>query len=195
MDIRELDGRALDDVDRVVDRVPADRLDAPTPCAEWDLRALLTHMAGNNHGFADAAAGRPVDPAVWDGADLGDDVVEEYRRSARRVREAFAAPGVLDGTLHVHGFGAFPAAAAIGMHFVDYLAHGWDVAKAIGIEHRLDPELCDAVLRIGRRWPPDSPAVWGEGAPFRARLPVSENASTADRMLAFLGRSPEWPGT
>lgn len=194
MDILQFDRRALDAVDRAVDRVTVDRLGAPTPCADWDLRALLVHMAGNNNGFADAADGKPADPGVWAGSGLGDDVVEEYRASARRVRDAFAADGVLDRTLEVHGFGTFPAPTAIGMHFIDYLAHSWDVAKAVGADHELDPESCEAVLRIAARWPPGSTAIWGPGAPFGPRVPMPSDAPPDDRMLALLGRSPEWPG-
>ena len=62
--------RALDAVtDLLAGLTPAD-LDRPSPCAGWDLRQLLAHMIGQNHGFADAAesdvgvaafADRPVD--------------------------------------------------------------------------------------------------------------------------------------
>jgi uncharacterized protein (TIGR03086 family) len=201
MEIREFDRRALEGTGRVVAQVTEDRLGAPTPCAGWDLRTLLVHMAGNNNGFAEAAEGRPADPAVWAGEGIaegtagrtGADVVGEYRKSAQRVAAAFAAPGVLDRNLEVHGFGSFPAQVAIGMHFIDYLVHGWDVAKAIDVDHPLDPELCRAVLKIGAGWPPDSPAIWGPGAPFGKRVPIPEDASPEHRMLGFLGRTPRWP--
>lgn len=193
MDILKFDRRALEATAGVVAQVTADRLGAPTPCAEWDLRALLVHMTGNNDGFADAADGRPTDPAVWAGDGVGDDVVGEYLKSSERVAAAFAADGLLDRTLEVHGFGKFPAPVAIGMHFIDYLTHGWDVAKAINIDHRLDPELCLAVLRIGAGWPQDSSTIWGSGAPFGKRVTVPEDAPPDHRMLAFLGRSPDWP--
>lgn len=190
MDIRAFDRRALDATDTVVARVSAGALAAPTPCAEWDLRALLVHMAGNNNGFAEAAEGRPADPAVWEGAGIVDDPVGEYQKSAGRVRAAFAAEGVLDRAFDVHGFGSYPAQIAIGMHFVDYLVHGWDVARAIGVDHRLDTDLCLTVLRMGERWPKSS---WGPGAPFGYPVPVAEGAPADHRMLGFLGRDPKWP--
>jgi uncharacterized protein (TIGR03086 family) len=193
MDIREFDRRALEATDRVVAQVADDRLGTPTPCAEWDLRALLVHMTGNNNGFADAADGRPADPEVWAGTGIGDDLVGAYLKSAERVRTAFAADGVLERDLEVHGFGSFPAPVAIGMHFIDYLVHGWDVARAIEVDHPLDPELCLAVLKIGERWPKDSPAIWGSGAPFGKQIPVPHDAPSDHRMLGFLGRPPAWP--
>lgn len=197
MDIREFDRLALDVTGRVVAQVTQDQLGAPTPCAGWDLRALLVHMAGNNNGFADAAEGRPADPAVWAGisgiAKAGDDPVGEYLKSADRVRAAFAADGILERAMEVHGFGSFPAPDAIGMHFIDYLVHGWDVARAIGLDHPLDPQLCLAVLRMGERWPKGSPAIWGPGAPFGKPIPVPQDAPPDHRLLGFLGRSPAWP--
>lgn len=190
MDIRELDRRALAATDTVVARVGADRLTAPTPCAGWDLRTLLVHMVGNNNGFADAAEGRPADPGVWAGAGIVDDLVGEYQKSAERVRAAFGAADVLDREFDVHGFGSYPGRVAVGMHFVDYLVHGWDVARAIGIEHRLDEDLSLTVLGMAQRWPKSS---WGPGAPFGYPVPVSDDAPADHRMLGILGRSPNWP--
>jgi uncharacterized protein (TIGR03086 family) len=193
MDIRTLDRRALEATGRVLAHVPEDRLDARTPCAEWNLTTLLVHMAGNNNGFAEAAEGRPADPAVWEGRNLGQDVIGEYQKSADRVRSAFAEDGVLERTFTVHGFGSYPAHDAIGMHFIDYLVHGWDVAASAGIEYHLDDELCLAVLEMGATWPAGSPRIWGPGAPFGHPVVVPEDASPAKRMLGFLGRSPQWP--
>src|SRR5690242_406554 len=107
MDILTLDRRALEATARVVANLPADRLDAPTPCAEWNLRALLVHMAGNNNGFAEAAEGRPADPAVWVGRRIGHDVIGEYQKSADRVRSAFGEDGALERIFEVHGFGSY----------------------------------------------------------------------------------------
>jgi uncharacterized protein (TIGR03086 family) len=194
MDIQAFDRRALDGAGRIVARVTTADLSLPTPCTEWDLRALIVHMAGNNNGWADAAEGKPPDAAVWTGAGLAGDLVSEYRKSADRVAAAFAGDGVLDRAFEVYGFGSFSAPTAIGMHFIDYLSHGWDVAVTIGAEPFLDPELCAAVLRIGERWPPDAASIWGPGAPFGYRVAMPGDAPPDQRMLGFLGRSPSWPG-
>ena len=55
--MQTLHHRALDLAAELVATVrPAD-LGRPTPCAGWDLGALLAHMTGQNHGFADALRG------------------------------------------------------------------------------------------------------------------------------------------
>jgi uncharacterized protein (TIGR03086 family) len=188
MDILELDRRAFANAGRIVALVTEDRLSAPTPCAEWDLRALLVHMAGNNNGWADAAEGKPADGSIWDGAGLADDPIGAYRKAAARVEAAFATDGVLDRDFEVYGYGVFPGPTAIGMHFIDYLVHGWDVAKAIGVEPALEPDLCAAVLRIGAGWPKGAPSIWGPGAPFGYQVAVPGDAPPDQRMLGFLGR-------
>jgi uncharacterized protein (TIGR03086 family) len=150
-------------------------------------------MTANNHGFADAAAGRPGDPQVWAGPPLGDDWQAEYQDSARRVAKAFADDAVLDRTVEVPGYGTMPGSRAVGMHFIDYLVHGWDVARSIGQDPALDEESCRTVLTMGQRWP-DIPQIWGgPGAPWGNRVAVADDAPAADRMLGFLGRSPNWP--
>jgi len=79
------------------------------------------------------------------------------------------------------------------MHFIDYLAHGWDVAVSIGVDPGLDEEACDTVLRIGSAWPLDSTAIWGPDAAFGYRVEVPADAPVADRMLGFLGRTSPPP--
>jgi uncharacterized protein (TIGR03086 family) len=192
-DLREGCRDVLATTTDIVAQVRADQLGLPTPCAGWSVRDLLRHMVGNNNGFAAAALGAPPDPAVWDGVDVTDPV-GEFPASARRVVAAFASVEPLTGTFAVLGYGDVPAGQAVGMYFIDYLAHGWDVAVSIGVDPRLDEEACAAVLRIGAAWPRDSPAIWGPDAPFGHRVDVPEDAPVADRMLAFLGRSPAWPG-
>jgi uncharacterized protein (TIGR03086 family) len=154
---------------------------------------MLRHMVGNNNGFADAAHGQPADAAVREGRELAGDPSRAFAESARRVTEAFAAPDLFDRKIEVLGYGQVPGATAVGMHFIDYLVHGWDVARTIGIECRLDEQLCLTVLAMGERWPKGSPTIWGSGAPFAHPVPVPDDAPAGHRMLAFLGRSPHWP--
>jgi len=191
-DLREPGRRVLAVTTGIVEQVRADQLDLPTPCAGWSVRDLLAHMVGNNNGFAAAALGEPPVVEVWDGVAVTDPV-GEFAASARRVDVAFASVEPLTGTFAVLGYGDVPAGQAVGMHFIDYLAHGWDVAVSIGVDAGLDEQACAAVLAIGSNWPPDSTAIWGPDAAFGYRVAVPEDASVADRMLGFLGRSPSWP--
>jgi len=189
MDLWELDRRAVAATGRIVAQVTPEHLGRPTPCGDWTLEVLLGHMVAHNHGFAAAARGLPADPAVWDGADLGGDPAEAYRRSADEVTAAFAAARDATHRFEIHGYGAFTAKTSVGMHFVDFLVHGWDVAASIGADRTLDAELSGAALEIALRWPYDRP-----DAAFGVRVPVPPEAPVDQRLVAYLGREPGWKG-
>jgi len=199
MDILDLDRRALAAAGDQVARVSAGQLGDPTPCLHWTLRDLLAHMVAHNHGFAAAARGETVPAAVWDGGQVGDDPYPAYLESARLASDAFAAPGALDRQIELPGLGAFPLRIAIGFHFVDYLIHGWDVARAIGAasgpgsgpDGGADSELTATALKFASRWP-DSPPARGPGSPFGPKVEVPAGAPPFDRLLGLLGRPPDW---
>jgi uncharacterized protein (TIGR03086 family) len=180
-----------------VNAVVRDDLARPTPCAGWNLSALLAHMTVQHHGFAAAARGG-TDPEVWEPATVADAVASDpagaYASAADDVLRAFEADGVLEAVFTLPEFGpgaTFPGAMAIGFHFVDYVVHGWDVARTIGAAYELPKAVVDAVLPIAFAVP-DGEFRADEGSPFRRAVAVDDGASDMDRLLAHLGRSPDW---
>lgn len=170
---------------------PAD-MAGPTPCADWTLHGLISHMAAQHYGFAAASAG-DGDPVHWRPRRLGSDPATDYRTSAETVLAAFSAPGVLDRQFPLPGFTAgplFPARQAISFHFVDYVVHSWDVAKALGAEVRFAPELLDAALHVAQAVP-DGEARLSPGSAFAPAV-AWQGSSPLDQVVAVLGRSPGW---
>jgi uncharacterized protein (TIGR03086 family) len=194
MHIIELDRRAVAESVRAVAPVgPAD-LGRPSPCAQWTLGELLAHMTAQHHGFAAAARGGGADPRVWEVAPPGDDPVAAYRRAADDLVDAFAGPGVADARFALPEFSTevtFRGERAIGFHFLDYVVHTWDVARALGVHPDLPPDLVRAALPVAEAVP-DGPGRAGPGAPFAPRLTTAAGATDLDRLLALVGRSPEW---
>jgi uncharacterized protein (TIGR03086 family) len=191
-DIVTLDALAVRaSVELVEHALPAD-MSRPTPCADWTLRGLISHMAAQHRGFAAASAG-DSDAARWRTRRLGSDAVADYRASAEAVLAAFAAQGVLGRSFPLPEFAAgalFPARQAISFHFIDYVAHSWDVAKALGLEARFTPSLLDAALRVAEGVPNGNSRL----APGSAFAPAVawEGGPPLDRVMAILGRSPDW---
>lgn len=184
-------------VDVVANVTVADLL-SPTPCAGWDLGDLLTHMTVQHNGFAAAARGAGPDLAVWDPATVADAVRADpggsYAAAAADVLEAFTADGVLDATFALPEFGEGAAVAgsmAIGFHFVDYVVHGWDVARSLGMPFMLPAEVIEAALPLALAVP-DGDIRDADNSPFAHAVIEGKAASDLDRVLRHLGRSPAW---
>lgn len=183
----------------VVRRVTPAELGNPTPCTGWDLGDLLAHMTVQHHGFAAAARGAGRDLHVWDvrtvTAAVAADPSGSYVAAAHDVIEAFAANGALEAPFALPEFGAevvVPGSLAMGFHFIDYVVHGWDVARSIDVHFDLPSDVIAAAEPIAFAVPDDNSSRRSPNAPFRAPLDTQHGADRLDRILAYLGRSPGW---
>lgn len=194
MHIIELDRRAVAASVRAVSLVTPADLARPTPCTQWTLADLLAHMTVQHHGFAAAARGTGADPHVWEVGPPADDPVAAYTAAADDVVAAFAGPGVADARFALPEFSSeatFRGERAVGFHFLDYVVHTWDVSRALGVPPDLPPDLVTAALPVAGAVP-DGPGRARPGAPFAPRLAATPDATDLDRLLALVGRSPDW---
>ena len=147
-DVLALHSRAKAIAQRVIDGVPAERLTAPTPCTEWDVRALLNHLIGFNRLVAANVEGQEI-PDRADVDFVGDDPSANFAAASRDAEAVLRAPDGLERTYHLP-WGEMPGALVAQSLFADSMIHSWDLAKATGQPTALDPELCEAVLAWGR---------------------------------------------
>jgi uncharacterized protein (TIGR03086 family) len=199
-DIRPYHRRAVSVSVDVVASVTIADLDRPTPCSGWNLGELLAHMTAQHNGFAASARGHGADLAVWQPARVADAVVTDpvgaYAAAAADLLDAFDADGVLDAPFALPEFGpdaVVPGAMAVGFHFVDYVVHGWDVARSIDVPFALPADVVSAVLPIALGVP-DGDFRAADGSPFARALQPTDGVSDLDRVLRHLGRSPAWTG-
>jgi len=90
----------------------------------------------------------------------------------------------------VRGVPTFPASTAIGFHLVDYVAHGWDVAKSLGTTAEFDQEALQLALTVAEAVPSEAQTL-DDRTPFRPSLPTT-STQMPDRIVARLGRLPDW---
>lgn len=180
--------RVIDETKRVVKGVRADQLDDPTPCSEWDVRALLNHVTGGatmfaecvEHGsIADAEMGRLMTEDL-----LGADHVSAFNAAADRAVAAFDSPGALDKMVKLP-FGEMPAGIALQIAVFDVSVHTLDLAAATGQARDLDPEVLDAAFDAAGMMLTDDMRATGMFGPAQ---PAPADASRADQLLAMAGR-------
>jgi uncharacterized protein (TIGR03083 family) len=156
--------RALAEFDRRVEAIRPDQWRNPTPCTEWDVRALVNHLVIEQLWvplLLDGATTADVGDR-FDGDQLGDDPVAAWKSAAAAAREACAAPGALHRLT----------------------VHAWDLAQGIGTDALLDEELVQEVLRFVE---PQVDQLVGTGL-FAAPAEVGDDADVQTRLLALLGR-------
>jgi uncharacterized protein (TIGR03086 family) len=194
----ELHQRSVAGLRPVLDRISPADLDRPTPCAGWDLRALLEHMTGQDHGFAAAVraarTGGEVDMSAFAPRPLGRSPAATVATGLDEVVAAFADGA--ESPVLLPEFGArLPLSIVAGMHLVDTLVHGWDVAAALGVQAGysagLDPEVVAAALEMSEQVPDDASRE-APGAPFGHALAAPADADPWTRTLTLLGRDPAW---
>jgi uncharacterized protein (TIGR03086 family) len=157
--------------------VPADRLDASTPCSEWSLRELLDHMVGSLTMLTDAVdtdgAGDAPAASSWDAtlAELFD-----------RGRRAWQAPGVMDRTLET-ALGAMPAPMVASVTLLETLVHGWDIGQASGERADIPDDLARPVLEFARQ------AVGDAQRPGSFGPDLGLGGTPSEQLVGFLGRS------
>jgi uncharacterized protein (TIGR03086 family) len=152
------------------------KLDAATPCAEWNLRTLLDHMLETQRYFLNSARGEDASPpGATPPATLSDDPAADFEHVRQEVMQAFGHHGVIEKT-----------GPALGIAFSDMLLHGWDVAQATQQDATMPDGLAEAAYQLIHGRFTDDQRV-GVFKPERA---VADDATPQARLLAYTGRDP-----
>jgi uncharacterized protein (TIGR03086 family) len=176
---------AVGEFDRRVREVGDGQWHNPTPCAEWDVRALVNHLVTEQRWAPLLLAGATVDDVGdrFNGDQLGEDPVGAWADAAAAAREAFAAPGALLRSVEL-SYGRRPAQRYCQEMTLDLTVHAWDLARGIGADERLGEQLVGDVLAfIG----PQVEELVSTGL-FARPVAVRDDADTQTRLLALLGR-------
>ena len=161
--------------------------DRPTPCDEWTVRDLVNHVIGGCVRYTmllDGAAAAELLPTRTQDH-IGSDAMASYRARTAEVRAAFMEPGALERTGH-HPSGDRSGADLLEMRITEGAIHAWDLARALGVDERLDASL------VQTRWELMSRVAGSfKGTTFfAASVDAGPDAPIQGRLLALLGRRP-----
>ena len=169
---------AAQNTKKIIAGTRADQLSDSTPCSEWNVQALIDHLAGGT-GFAISAMSG-VPPTELE---PGSGSVELYDQGTAKVLDVARTPGTLEKTVQTP-IGEMPGSHFMMAVFMDALIHGWDLAKATGQDTKLDPNLVEACYAV---FGPQADNMRHGGA-FGPEVVVSADADTQTKLLGALGR-------
>lgn len=171
--------RLAGDFQGTVDAVPPDRWAAPSPCEGWTALDVVRHVV-ESQGLFLGRVGREVDdlPPV-------DEDPSAAWAAARAVVQADLEDPDRASASYEGAFGRMTFEQAVdGFLCTDLVVHRWDVARASGLDERIDPDELERVMAQAESFGDAmrSPRAFG---------PPLEPPPGADRqteVLAFLGR-------
>lgn len=183
-DVKELYRRALDRFGQHVHKVRDDQWHGPTPCTEWDVRVLVNHLVSENLWMPPLLDGKKIADVGdrFEGDLLGKDPKSAWDQSAKGSGAAVrSAP--LDATVHL-SYGDVTVRHYVSEVMTDLAIHGWDLARAIGADEAIDPEIVDLLYADLK---PKEDELKATGV-FGPKVEAPRGADKQTRLLAIFGR-------
>lgn len=175
---------------KLVAGVRPDQLGAPTPCADYDVRALLGHLLSGMRRVTAVPRGGDALAVPRVVTEIADDAWSAaYEQDAAALRQVWSDDAVLDQMMALP-FGTMPGRGAAAAFLIESAAHGWDLAAATGQESGLNPDIGEAALGLARRFLPAEPR--GGDVPFEAVIEVPAERGPYIQLAGWLGRAPDF---
>ncbi len=157
--------RAVDDATRILDGIRPDQLAGPTPCEDFTVQQLVTHVTeGAEMRATHLDGGGPTSEQTWGAV-------------SKRLVTAGETAGADPVTLP---YGEFPRAVVIQQAYGEILIHAADLARSTG-QSIGDDALYERVFDV-------ITDVWRVDGVLGPARPCADDAPLADRVLAFAGR-------
>lgn len=169
-----------------VGAVPQDRWESPAPCDGWVARDVVAHLAEWLPAFFLEQWGVEHDPIP----SPDDDPVGAWRAVADGIQRGLDDPAVADAERDTPlGRQSF-AQCVDQIAMPDVLVHTWDLARATGLDEKLDAEEVDRLAAALLDFPPEVEQSMRSSGHYGPRVELPADASAQDRVLAFVGRQP-----
>jgi uncharacterized protein (TIGR03086 family) len=153
----------------------------PAPVPDWSALDVVKHLVEWSRGFL-TGAGIEL-PAL----EVEADPAAAWKQHAADIQAILDDPA--GRVLNNPHTGDKPVDEAIDQFYTtDVWLHSWDLATALGRRIDLGPQRCAETL-AGMR--PIEQMLRDSGQ-YGPAVPVAEDASSQDKLIAFIGRDPAW---
>lgn len=175
----------------VLAQVADDQLGRPTPCEGRTVGQLVQHLVGLTSAFR-AAADKDFGPLTDTSPDDGGwpDAEPGWREALAAQVPAMSAawrnPEAWEGMTRAGGVD-LPGQVGGLVALDELVLHGWDLARATGQPYDCDDATASACMAfVGTFEESGTPGLFGPA------IPVADDASALERVLARSGRDPQW---
>jgi uncharacterized protein (TIGR03086 family) len=187
MDVNTLYHRTVECWADRVNSVAEGHWDDPTPCKEWTVRDLVSHVVGEDRWTVPLMEGQTIEQvgAALDGDLLGDAPIPMALEAAKDAVSIVAERLPAGGKVHL-SYGDEEPEEYVRQLAADHLVHAWDLAAATGGDTRLDPHLVTEVAEwfAGREELYRSAGIIGP--------PAAMSGDPQVDLLAAFGRRAAW---
>lgn len=186
MDVVALDQLASDGMERLIEGIRAAQWESATPCTEWNVLDLVSHVIAGNVKYTGIARGDDFSPGA-PAVPIGNDPAATYRDTFDAMAATWREPDALTREVGLPRGQRGPAEVAAWIHLAETLCHGWDLAMSTGQVPAFDDDVVAPSLEeCRRRMPPQRAGT----SPFADATTV-ERRSLIDQLAAYLGRDAQ----
>ena len=177
--------KAIYGFDHVARLAGDDQWDQASPCAGWTARHVVGHVVAVQRSFERRIHGHEPELDLFVDVErhAGDRPYDTWAAVRDDVLEAVDHPGVLALELP-SSRGTQTVGDKLGFNVIDTSIHSWDLARALGVDDRLDPSqvawalpMCRAAIEPLRA-----------AGMFTEAVPVADDADPQTQLLALAGR-------
>lgn len=178
-EISERYRRLATDVADKVAAVPDDRWSSPSPCEEWTARDVVRHLVDSQSMFLGLVK-REMGPVP----SVDEDPAGAWKVVSARVLRDLETPELATESFQGYfGPTTFEEAVDRFVNF-DLVVHGWDLARAAGLDDTIDPQDVSWALAAAEGF---GEAAVSSGV-FKQPVPVPDDADDQTKFLAAVGR-------
>jgi uncharacterized protein (TIGR03086 family) len=166
-----------------IEAVPDDRWSSPSPCEEWVARDVVRHVVDTSGMFLGY-----IDRELPAGPSVDDDPVAAWHTARDTIQAALDDPDVA-ATAYTGQMGPSTFEASVDRFLsADALIHTWDLARAAGLDERLDPDEVHASLEAMTAMDAQFGEMMRSSGAFGPKLEAPAGADEQTQLLALLGR-------
>lgn len=173
---------AVHSADAVIQQIEGDQWSAQTPCDEWSVRDVVTHLCSPMAAIRTmASTGQVAAPEPIE----TDDPIGLWNSTRDTMLEALNVPGATS-QVGEFWFGESSIDDILAFAAWDQLGHAWDIAVATGRDVDVDPAVAEATLAVISA----NADTLRAGGMMTDEVAVDPDAPAMDRFIGLIGRNP-----